>query len=287
MLNQYTPYPRYENAIFIGDKAVEVLGALKIFSMAIIGGTIPSIETLHPSEKPLECISCAMHNKPAILDTAVKKLNVDYVLLEDNGQDELNPASMKASFEADGVAVKVLDVVGDTATVLRRAGQLMQAERHAERLIDDMATRDEMISKVPVRPGIRLMSFLGMRQPVHQEGYLFHVTAGGDLHRALVERFGVVNVCPVDAAADVMPGVAEIEDFAAQLREGNPDVIAFTGEASVGMKRLRQAVKADPTLRDIPAIRDQAVFALPYYCDDMAPRLSPIMQIWAEVLSDC
>lgn len=51
MLNFHTPFPRYENAIFVGDTATEALAALRIYAKALVGGDIPSMELLHPTEK--------------------------------------------------------------------------------------------------------------------------------------------------------------------------------------------------------------------------------------------
>ena len=53
MLNNFVPYPRYERAVFIGDTATEYLAALKIYAYALVGGEVPSMELLHPQEKPL------------------------------------------------------------------------------------------------------------------------------------------------------------------------------------------------------------------------------------------
>lgn len=110
MSNSFIPFPQYENAVFCGDKAAEILGALRIYSRALIGGEVPSMELLHPAEKPLECISCLLDNPEGILKTALRRMNADYVLLEENGKTDFNPAVLKEKIESFGVSVKVLDV---------------------------------------------------------------------------------------------------------------------------------------------------------------------------------
>ena len=40
MSNSFIPFPQYENAVFCGDKAAEILGALSIFSRALICGEV-------------------------------------------------------------------------------------------------------------------------------------------------------------------------------------------------------------------------------------------------------
>ena len=100
MLNTYVPFPRYENAVFFGDKAAETLAALRIFGRALIGGDVPSMETLHPAEKMLECTQCALRNRPKILDAAVRRMHADYVLLEANGRIGLDPSVLAAPLAA-------------------------------------------------------------------------------------------------------------------------------------------------------------------------------------------
>lgn len=141
MLNLYTPFPRYENIIIVGDTAAEALATLRIWGRALVGGDIPGMEVLHPAEKMLECTHCAMWDRPKILDAAARRLGVDFILLEENGLPDLNPARMKADLEREGFTVKVLDVRRSAVEVLRRAGALMGEEKHAERMVSDWETR--------------------------------------------------------------------------------------------------------------------------------------------------
>ena len=104
-LNYYTPFPRYENAIVVGDTAAEALAALHIYTRGLIGGDIPSMEVWHPTEKFLECTSCAMRDRPQILDAAARRIGVDYILLEDNGHKNLNPGDLKTDLEKEGFKV--------------------------------------------------------------------------------------------------------------------------------------------------------------------------------------
>lgn len=173
MLNAFTPFPRYENAIFVGDTATEALAQLRIFGRGLIGGDIPSMETLHPAEKMLECTLCAMQSRPQILDSAAKRIKADYVLLEDNGLSELNPVELKEPLEKEGFKVLTLDVKGSPEEVLRRAGALMGEKKQAERIISDIETRLRTLQSLPKLPSLRVLPILGVRHLVENKGFVF------------------------------------------------------------------------------------------------------------------
>ena len=50
MGNPFIPFPRNENIIIVGDRATEILAALRIFGQGLIGGEVPAMEFLHPDE---------------------------------------------------------------------------------------------------------------------------------------------------------------------------------------------------------------------------------------------
>ena len=79
--NVFVPFPRYENAVFVGDSAIEALAELKIFGKALIGGELPNMQYFHPNEKLLECTSCVMQDQ-RVLTTAIRRGEIEYVLLE-------------------------------------------------------------------------------------------------------------------------------------------------------------------------------------------------------------
>ncbi len=285
MLNNFTPYPTYEKAIFVGDKACEYLAALKIYAYGLIGGDVPSMELLHPQEKPLECVACAMHNKPKILKAAIDKLPADYVLLEDNHREELNPATMKDKLESEGVDVKILDVEGSVPEVLRRAGALYRCEKHAERVISDYETRFEEVAKFKneIAAGQRLLILLGIRQPVTLDTYLFAVTSSSQLTQTLQKHYGIVNAVETDPEKEMIPGIVEVEDMK-KLLALKPDAIALCGDALCCAKAVENACKADPQLRAIKAIEEQKLWPLPYYCEALAWREPQILQVWGQAL---
>lgn len=166
MGNPFIPFPRNENIIIVGDRATEILAALRIFGQGLIGGEVPAMELLHPDEKHLECIACFLNNPHQILAHAVKKLNADYVVLEANGLKGFDPSTAEEILAAAGIRVKVLDVKGTVDEVLRRAGSMFGEERQAERVIREYHERDEALKKLDIPRGQRGLILLSIRSPI-------------------------------------------------------------------------------------------------------------------------
>ena len=60
--NTFIPFPRYENAVFIGDTAAETLAELKIYARGLIGGELPNIQSYHTTDKIMELTYCLMND---------------------------------------------------------------------------------------------------------------------------------------------------------------------------------------------------------------------------------
>ena len=199
-LNYYTPFPRYENAIVVGDTAAEALAALHIYTRGLIGGDIPSMEVWHPTEKFLECTSCAMRDRPQILDAAARRIGVDYILLEDNGHKNLNPVDLKTDLEKEGFKVKVLNVQGEPIEIVERAAALYgeDAQRQAARIRRDFEVRLAQVESAPKPECVSVLTLLGIRHPVEDAVYCFAATVGAEITQDVIERLGCVN--PVDVS---------------------------------------------------------------------------------------
>ena len=289
MLNYYTPFPRYENAIFVGDTATETLAALNIHARGLIGGDIPSMEVLHPAEKMLECTSCALRNRPQILDAAARRMNADYILLEENGLPTLNPAVLKTPLEEEGFAVRVLDVRGDAMTVVERAAALYgeDAIKHAARVRRDYETRLARVDAAPKLPSLPVLVLLGVRHPVEDAVYCFAATRRSDISRDMLERIGCVNVFEAHVTKESVPGMVALDadNLAELLRSADPAVVALCGDAAAAMEYVQSAFRRMRNASaDHSSQRAPVCLPLPWYCRPMGWRLPRMLEIWMRSL---
>lgn len=289
MLNYYTPFPRYENAIFVGDTATEALAALNIHARGLIGGDIPSMEVLHPAEKMLECTSCALRNRPQILDAAARRINADYILLEENGLSSLNPAVLKTPLEEEGFSVRVLDVRGDAMTIVERAAALYgeEARKHAARVRRDYETRLGRVDATPKLPNLPVLVLLGVRHPVEDAVYCFVATKHSDITCDVLERIGCVNSLEAPETKESVTGMIALdtENLTELLDSSTPAVIALCGDSSAAMEYVQSAFRRMRNASaDHSSQRAPVCLPLPWYCRPMGWRLPRMLEIWMRSL---
>lgn len=274
MLNLYTPFPRYENAVFVGDTAVEALAQLRIYARGLIGGDIPSMESLHPTEKLLECTHCAIKRRPQILDAAARRINADYILLEDNGLEDLNPAVMAEPLKKEGFRVLTLDVRGTPEEVLVRAAEMFGEERQAERVLKDMETRRARLRSLDPLPNLKVLVVLGIRHPVENDVYAFAAADDSDVCRLVLDALGLS--CAIDSVEnEVLPGLIDPTlgcGWQQLLCDSDPDVIALCGDGAAALSVLLKNLHGRmPNLPVVP---------LPWYCRSMGCRIARTLEIW-------
>lgn len=279
--NFYIPFPRYENAVFIGDTAIETLSSMKIYAKGLIGSDIPNMHTYHPYEKHLECTACVLNDR-RILTKALEKQSMDYVLLEDNGRSELNPVVLKAGLQEIGIKTLILDVTGCPQEVLQRAGELFGEQARARRAIKLFDEKYRLINDRLCTPIRKALILLSVRHPFTDELYHFALSAQSELSQFIVP-LNVKNVLTDDRPSSPMQGVIDFDDISSQtLTNLNPDFIALCGDASGGMLALNQRIHREGFY--CQAIRNMNIFSLPYYCDAMKCQQPWIMQKWVECL---
>ena len=287
MLNFHTPFPRYENAIFVGDTATEALAALRIYAKALVGGDIPSMELLHPTEKMIECTRCAMHDRPKILDSAARRIGADYILLEENGLSELNPATMEEPLREAGFTVRVLDVRCGALEAVDRAAAMFGEERQAERVREDYNTRIKNVQGKPQFKNSRILVLLGIRHPVETvKDSVFAVTERADLSSDILTALRCRNAVSGRPYLEPMPGLLPVstECLAELILKTDPDAIALTGDSSAAMGAVLQSMREFPIIQRSRVFLDNRFLPLPWFCRPMGWRLPRILETWQETL---
>lgn len=280
--NIFIPFPRYENAIFIGDAVTQTLAVLRIYAKGLIGGELPNAETYYPYEKLVECTACMMHDTRR-LKIAVRRGEVDYVLLEDNGREKHALLSIKNDLERSGIKVLVLDISQGALDAFKNAGELFGEERRTQRAIAEYKARLNFVhEQLPLVPRKGLV-FLTIRHPVDDRIFLFALSDAAEINDGIFKPLNIETLVLEKDFKTVMPGLVEVnqpEDFI----KFNPDFIAFCGDYLAGMLALNSAFKKMKGNR-ISAIENHCIYPLPYYCDALSCRRPRIMQSWLQALT--
>ena len=270
MLNQYVPFPRYENAVFIGDTAVSILSAMRIYAKALIGGELPNMERYYPQEKLLECTACFM-NDLRVLTCAISHGDIDYILLEDNGKEKLNPAHRAEELKALGYEVRVLRV-SDPINSLKEAGDLFNEPQRAQRVIRDYEkSLESLAERIQSTVPKKALLILTIRNPITFDLYRFALSNQSEMAKTLLTDLNISPVAP--DGQSFIEGLVEINDptFIEKL---DFDFIALLGDVEGGLLFLQQENRS---------ITKQ-IFSLPYYANPLEVKKPEVTYLWLEAL---
>jgi ABC-type Fe3+-hydroxamate transport system substrate-binding protein len=279
--------PTLYNSIFIDDNVADVARALGCYAKAMVGGQVPMVETAFPFAKQLECILCVMGPKRKLLYSAYRRMNISSVVIAHTDSDP-NPASIAPELRENGLNVEVIDFTKGVPHAIREAGRVFEREKAAEKLA--VAYERDMESVYADQPmlGRRVLVLLGITNPQRPERYLLLETPGCYLDQSILAPLGCVNAGAAQVSPDteiVMDGI-QIIDGPLDLAAMRPDTIALTGDPLVGQRALRDAVAANPHLRDcVPALKKYEVYSLPHCCSAEPLRFPETFRLWKEALS--
>lgn len=278
-INTFIPFPRYENAVFIGDTATETLSELKIYARGLIGGELPNMHFYHPAEKLLECTSCVM-NDQRLLTTAMRRGTIDYILLENNLTSDINPKDLAPKLEEEGCCVKILDITEDPVENIKRAAALFQEEKRGQRVIREYLRKEEEMKKLPPLSRQNILSLLAIRHPVDSRIFLFALSDASELSRKIYPALNAINPVKELLFETVITGLVEVDDLGTFLSY-EPDWIAVMGDTLGVQEKIFEYVQSHP--QKVPkALSQMRIFSVPYYAEPLAVRKPSILKVWRE-----
>lgn len=279
-------FPRYENAIVVGDAAAEALAALKIYGRALVGGEIPGVERWHPTEKILASTVSDFPALAQFLAAKSKEMGGAYILIGDNAQEGENPAVMRADLEKAGCTVKLLDVAGEAIDVVTRAGVLFDRKEAAEAFAQEYGDRLLALKKKLPLPSFQVLVLLGMTHPINHSVFCLAATKNSSISHDVLTYLGCGNPIAVPQCLEAVSGMVLLtpERLGELILSHAPDVIALTGDETAAWQFLQSTLRVKPSLGVGKVFRKQAVIPLPWYCRPMNWCLPQVLETWYAAL---
>ena len=108
---------------------------------------------------------------------------------------------------------------------------------------------------------------------------------GGYSDKFLLEPIGCVNVGGLIKNQDtkVNKGYFSLENWQAVLK-ANPDIIVKYGNPCAVEKSLARALKRRPELAKVTAIKNHAIYTLPFYMDFSVTQYPKILKAWVDAV---
>ena len=281
--------------IMIGDRLVDVthsLGALPS-AMSVRCSLWPLCDTLKGQVQVLGCPSCLLKKKAAPMFKFAKGHGITRVLIEKNDQfctymPDLALAKLGALAKEKGLAVEYVDFNKGLEAAVRQTAQLLDLQDRADPALEAYEkamekTRGFIAKKTFVKTVVILR---GTYQTQTGKTFLRIEVPGGYADRFMLTPLGIKNLGHLAAPQGKSPskGHVQIRKLTGLL-EAAPDAIVMTGDARAVQKAIHRAVKRNPALAGIPALKNHALFSLPGYVDSSVMEYPGILKQWADLLS--
>lgn len=288
--------------LIIGDRLVDVAYHLGVVpaAMSARGSMWPLARDIgRQGSRLLGCPNCVIKKKPTAIPDAVKELGIRRILVEKSPvfclyKPEVSPDNVvrhlkkMGADDSMGATIETVDFGKGLADAIRQTGDLLGRKDAAEALIkryeDQLAKAKTRLPEKPAAASVAV--FNGVYQQDTGKAFVRLEMPGGYSDRFLLEPLGHTNV-----GTDIAPKGAKVDKGLVTLRKldglvrAAPDIIVLTGDADAVQRLLTRETARNLALRDVPALRNAAIYTLPRYVDSGVIEYPGVLQRWAAALA--
>ena len=296
------PPPEKVEAIIIGDRVLDIAYNLDVLpvAMSVRGSLWPMSGELKTASQILGCPNYTTVKKKDAIPDALKKFGLKRVIVEKSSafclfKPKVNPVNIAPILEGMDVRINYVDFSQGLESAIKQTAKLLDREGKAGALIEEynknLAKAQAKLPKEQL--GKKVLIFSGTYQKGTGKPMLRVEAPGGYSDRFFLEPMGCVNVGdafkPTDGKA--VKGHYPVAKKKAgpvldPIIEAKPDIIVITGSVYAVQKVLAGYMKNNPALADVPAIKNMAVYNLPFYIDSSVLEFPDMLLQWAVALSD-
>lgn len=280
----YSPGHEKVNAIFISDRITDVAYRLGVVPVAYCARCCwPMTQKELSTVTRLGCYRCATVD--SVIKTADKH-KARLILIEDGSVTINKDWNWTDKFlqplKEHGYDIHVINFSEGVPRAILEIGKALGKEDKAMSLARQYARSLERIrNTIPaIRVDKKILILHGWgRRGVRVEA------PGGYSDRFLLKPLGCVNVGGLIKKQDtkVKNGYFPLKSWQAVLK-ANPDIIVIYGNSCTVQKSLVRALKRHPELAKVTAIRDHAVYTLPFYMNSSVTQYPKILKIWIDAI---
>ena len=299
--NMKAPPPTVTDVFIIGDRVVDIAYNLGVMprAMSVRGSMWPMAKNLKTVSQILGCPSCISKNKDVVPD-ACKKFGVKRLIIERSSpyclyKPELKPENFLKNIDTAGLTIEYVDFSNGIEQAVNRTAELLQCSEKAEDVIakykKQMKNAEELLSQKGA--GKKVIIFNGTFQPSTGKSILRVEAPGGYADTFILDKLGCVNAGDVFKPADgkAAKGHYPVKKskkgmVLSPLAEADPDVIVMIGDSFAVEQALARAIKDEPELAQVKAIKSMEVYTLPAYIDSSVLEYPDVLMKWTAALAN-
>jgi len=296
------PPPEKLDAIIIGDRVLDIAYNLDVLpvAMSVRGSLWPLSSEIKVGSQILGCPNnTTVKNKNAIPD-ALKKFGVKRVIVERNDnfciyKTKVKPMNIVPILKGLDVTIEYVDFNEGLESAIRQTAKLLGREDKGEALIEEYNKNlVKAQAKLPKEKlGKKVLILSGTYQKGTGKPMLRVEAPGGYSDQFFLEPMGCVNVGDVFKQSNGKPSkghyaVAKKKTGTVlePMLDAAPDAIVITGNGYAVQKILAGSIKNNPAFADVPAIKNMAVYNLPFHIDSSVIEYPDMLRQWAVALTD-
>ena len=296
------PPPEKVEAIIIGDRVLDIAYNLDVLpvAMSVRGSLWPMAGELKTASQILGCPNHTTGKKKEAIPKALKKFGLKRVIVEKSDEfciykPKVQPAKIAPILEGMDVKIDYVDFSQGLESAIRQTAKLLDREDKADALIEEYRKNlAKAQAKLPKEKlGKKVLILSGTYQKGTGKPMLRVEAPGGYSDQYFLKQMGCVNVGDAFKPAG---GKADKGHYqVAKKKEGpvldpmieaRPDVIVITGNVYAVQKILAGSIKNNPAFADVPAIKNMAVYNLPFHIGSSVIEYPDMLRQWAVALTD-
>ncbi|NDV19064.1 ABC transporter substrate-binding protein [Pseudodesulfovibrio sp. JC047] len=290
--------PERIKAVMVGDRLVDVslkLGVVPEGMSVRLSMWDDKAPALRLATQVLGCPNYVTMKHPEAIGNFMKERGITRLILEKSTKFCLYKQKVTLEKVADlvkdvpNVTIEYVDFTKGVVPAITQAAQLLHKEDKGRLVI---ASYEKAMKKVEAampakKLGRRVLVLNGNYSVATGKTFIRIEAPGGYSDQYMLDPLGCVNASKA-MLTDTMK-VSKGHVSAGRLKgleKANPDVIVATGNGFAVQMALHRAVKKNPALADIPAIKNGAIYTLPFYGDSSVLEYPQIFRQWLLALEE-
>jgi hypothetical protein len=287
--------PQKIDVIMIGDRLVDVAHGLGVVpaAMSVRCSLWPMCASLQSAVQVLGCPNCMGKKKAAPLLKFAQKHKIRRVWIERSDPfcryvPNLKLENIAPLIDGKGFEITYIDFSKGMEPAVRQTADLLGCADRANDVLAGYAkemekTSEEMAGKQFAK---KVVILRGTYQAGTGKTFLQVEAPGGYADRFLLTPMGIENVGGKLYAHGKEPSKGHVSVRKLDgLVAAAPEAIVMTGDPIAVQKALAEAIRKNPALAEVPAIKAHAVYSLPGYIDSGVIEYPHILRRWADVLA--
>ena len=289
--------PERIKAVMVGDRLVDVSLKLGIIpeGMAVrLSMWFDKAQGLSLASQILGCPNYVTKKHPEAIASFMKERGITRLILEKSNKFCLYKKNVSPVNVADlvkgvpGVTIEYVDFTKGMETGISQVAKLLGKEKQGRKIFADSQAAMKKIKALLPKAGYgrRVLILNGNFSTATNKAFVRIEAAGGYSDQYILTPLGCTNVAG-DMLTDTMK-ISKGHAAASRLKgleKANPDVIVATGNGFAVQKALHDAMKKNPALADIPAIKNGDIYNLPFYGDSSILEYPQIFKQWQVALT--